>query len=119
MKLIEMKGISALWPQNFGLANSRRKLTAQTFGYDEASGLQDAPDTILQYRDLRDKLSPRHQQRTHDLTRLAFDHHLAVPADAHDLGQAVGIVGIRLVDLQRQGCSGVAGIDTNNPKNGS
>jgi hypothetical protein len=48
-------------------ADTRRELTAQTFGQDPTKGLQNAANGILQRRDLRHDLGAGHQQSTHSL----------------------------------------------------
>src|SRR5215831_15265570 len=65
---------------------------------------------FLQRRNLRHDLGACYQQCTHGLAVEALHRHLAVPADAHDLRQTEGVVGVGLVDLQRQRRLGVARI---------
>jgi hypothetical protein len=52
-----------------------------------------------------------HQQRTHGLAVEPLHRHLTVPADTHDLRRTEGVVGVGLVDLERQRRLGVARID--------
>ena len=92
-------------------AHARRELAAQAFGKDPTEGLQNAAHAILQRRDLRHDLAACYQQCTHGLAVKALHRHLAVPADAHDLCQTEGVVGVGLVDLERQRGFGVARID--------
>jgi hypothetical protein len=75
---------------------------------------QDQAEDVHQTADLVDHLGPHIDQlladpksRVHEMTLDALDLDLPVPSRADDLGQAVGVVGVALVDLHRQGCPSV------------
>jgi hypothetical protein len=77
---------------------------------DQAENLHHAADLVDHLGPHADQLLAHPQGRAHAMTFNALHLDLAIPSRADDLGQAVGIVGVALVDLHRQGRPGVTRI---------
>src|SRR3954466_5446539 len=101
-----------------GLSGTRlRTFSAKVLAFplagEQPERLEQAADLVAEIDPLSHQLGPRRDQGPHQLSIQTLDRDLAVPAGAHDLGQAAGIVGVALVELELQRRLGVAGIEAN------
>jgi hypothetical protein len=81
------------------------------FAGHEAKGLQNAADLIGEVDRHTLELGTGTNEMAHRMRGEAFDARLPIPARAHELGQSLSVVGIRLVALKSGRSSGVAGFD--------
>jgi hypothetical protein len=70
------------------IADRRHEFASQHFRLDASEALDNARDAILERRDLRNQLLPHNQQRADVSAVETFDRRLAIPTDAHELGEA-------------------------------
>jgi hypothetical protein len=73
--------------------------------------LHEAAHLVLEITADADQAGSRHEQRTDDLALRALHAYFPIPAHAHQLGQTACIVGIALVDADRQCRMGVPRVD--------